>query len=91
MTQVLGFTVENEGGFPATVIDPNASTVVIGASMTSKRFTMPGSYTLQGMPVAGTNPVNITNVTLDPAGTLTVKAVTAASPASAFAVRTILN
>src|ERR1700733_5741377 len=53
MTQVQGFNVENQGGSSATLIDPNSAQTIIGATVTSKLFTMKGLYKLRGLPTTG--------------------------------------
>lgn len=92
MTQVTGFAVENQGGSPATVIDPNSASTVVGATVTSKQFTMNGTYKLRGLPsTGGTVEVDVSTIEKNAAGYLTITPVSAASPASQFMVHTLLD
>ena len=91
MTQVQGFTVENQGGSPANIIDPNASPNTIGPSLTSKLFTMKGTYRLQGTLVGGTTLVDVSTIEINAAGFLKITPMAASSSSSQFVVHTLLN
>ena len=92
MTQVQGFTVENQGGSSATIIDPNMAQTVIGATVTSQLFTMKGTYKLRALPTTGgTTEVDVSTIEIDSTGFLKITPVAAASSASQFVVHSLLN
>ena len=92
MTQVQGFTVNNQGGSSVTIIDPNSAQTVVPPTGTSKLFTMKGTYKLRALPATGgTIEVDVSTIEIDAAGFLRITPVAAASSASQFVVNGLLN
>ncbi|KAF7761889.1 hypothetical protein Agabi119p4_9881 [Agaricus bisporus var. burnettii] len=92
MTRVQGFFIKNAGESSVTIIDPSSSSTVLDATMTSKQFTMRGTYKLRGEPVTGGSTlVNLATVRIDTAGTLSITPAPGNSAASELIIQTLLD